>query len=87
MAKFCTSCGGALKPDSRFCNACGAPVKLPEAEGTAPVRAALAPRPISQTHRSTLMVAGVVLVVVVVLCRRIHALDEEERGRCGGSAS
>lgn len=42
MAKFCTSCGGALLPNAKFCDACGAPAPVGDGVEPGPIGA---PRP------------------------------------------
>ena len=66
MASFCSKCGAALFPDTRFCQGCGAPTGF----ATAPAAAvpagqvALAPAPVTAPSSGT---AKVVLIIVGVI--------------------
>ena len=54
MAMFCTKCGAALTPGTRFCTTCGAPVEEPVTAPETPVveevpAAPVAPTPVEPT--------------------------------------
>ncbi len=70
MASFCSKCGAALSPDTRFCQGCGAPTGFAAAApaGTTPAgQVALAPAPVTAPSTGTVKVVLIIIGVIVGL--------------------
>lgn len=67
MASFCSKCGAALSPDTRFCQGCGAPTGFTAvpAGATPAGQVALAPAPVTAPSSGTVKVVLIIIGVIV----------------------